>query len=320
MHIVFLTPLAALVALTILVPVSAAVVRERRDGRIRCALGLATPSRAARLASAIAATLLLACLSAAAAQPAVLVARPLPARTDAQVFFVVDVSRSMSAAASAHSPDRFERATALALRLRRHLGTVPAGVASMSDRVLPHLYPTADRRVFASVLHRSIAIGRPAAGGLAAPRSTDLQSLEQLRTGYFGPVRHRLAIVLTDGESNPFETHGLVAALRGGRIHVLLLRVWSSHESIYGPDHKRDPRYRPDPRSTAQLGALRPYLVGGRVFDEHSAGAAEAAAKRYFGRGPEVTQGRSERTLRLGQYAALAAALPLLFLLWRNRS
>jgi hypothetical protein len=319
MHVVFLTPLAALVALTILVPLAAAVVRERRDGRIRRALGLAAPARATRIGSAVAAGLLLACLSAAAAQPAVLVDRPLPARTDAQVFFVLDVSRSMAAAASARAPDRFERATALAVRLRRRLGTVPAGVASLSDRLLPHLYPTADRRVFASVLHRSIAIGRPAAGGFAAPRSTDLESLQQLQTGYFGRVRRRLAIVLTDGESNPFGPRSLTAALRAARIHVLLVRVWNASEAIYGSDHRRDPHYRPDPRSAAPLDTLAPFLVGGRVFDERSVGAAEAAAKRYFGRGPEIEQGRSERALRLGQYAALAAALPLLFLLRRNR-
>jgi hypothetical protein len=320
MHVVFLTPLASLVALTILIPLTAAILRERRDGRVRRALGLAKPGRAARIASAIAAAALLACLSAAAAQPAVLVARPLPARTDAQVFFVLDVSRSMAASASRHSPDRFERASALAVRLRRHLGTVPAGLASLSDRVLPHLYPTADQRVFASVLHHSLAIGRPSAGAPAAPRSTDLQSLEQVQTGYFGPVRRRLLVLLTDGETNPIDRRGLTGLLRADRIGLLFVRVWGSREAIYGADGKRDPGYRPDPGSTGRIQPLAPFLVGGRIYDERGAGAAEAAAARYFGHGPEVLQGRSERTLRLGKYAAFAAAFPLVFLLWRSRS
>jgi hypothetical protein len=318
-RVVFLTPLAALVALAVALPLAAAVLRERRDGRIRRALGLGDPGRATRFGSSVAAVVMLACLSAAAAQPAVRVARPLPARTDAQMFFVLDVSRSMGAAASKRAPDRLDRATSVAVRVRRHVGSVPAGVASLTDRVLPHLFPTPDGRVFASVLQRSIGIGRPAPGTPAAQRSTDLQAVEVLQTGYFGQVRRRLAVVLTDGETNPFLVRPMFALLRSGHVGLLLVRVWGPREAIYRHDGTRDPRYRPDPSSTAQLQTLAPHLVGGRIFDERSVGAAAAAAKRYFGRGPVVAQGRSERTLKLGQYAALAAALPLLFLLWRNR-
>ncbi len=319
MRIVFLTPLAALVAFAVALPLGAAVVRERRDGRIRRALGLAAPGRATRFGSTIAAAGLIACLAAAAAQPAVRIAQPLPARTDAQMFFVLDVSRSMGASAAKHAPNRLDRARLVALRMRRSLRNVPAGIASLTDRVLPHLFPTADERVFASTLHRSIGIGRPASGTPAAERSTDIQALQMLQTGYFGPVRRRLAVVLTDGESNPFVAAPLFALLDSGHIDLLVVRVWGAREAIYRPDGKRDPGYQPDRASTAHLGVLSPHLVGGRVFDERTVGAAAAAAKRYFGRGPVVAQGRSERTLKLGQYAALAAALPLLFLLRRNR-
>jgi hypothetical protein len=235
------------------------------------------------------------------------------------VFFVLDVSLSMAASASKRSPSRFERASAIALRLRRDVATVPAGVASLSDRVLPHLYPTADERVFASVLRRSIGIGRPVSGVPAAERSTDLQSLQALQVGYFGRVRRRLAVVLTDGESNPFQARSLLKSLRSSHVGVLLVRVWGSHEAIYRAGGGRDPGYRPDPASEGRLAPLAPRLVGGRVFDERSTGAARTATRRYLGTGPEVAQGRSERTLKLGQYAALAAALPLLFLLRRNR-
>jgi hypothetical protein len=319
-HLVFLTPLAALVALTVVLPLAAALIRERRDGRIRRALGLASPRWAARFASAFAACLLIGCLSAAAAQPAVRVARPLPARTDAQVFFVLDVSRSMAAAASKRGPSRFDRAGAIALRVRRDVATVPAGVASLSDRVLPHLYPSADERVFAAVLHRSIGIGRPAAGVPLAERSTELQALESLQTGYFGRVRRRLAVVLTDGESNAYDARSLLEGLRSSHVGLLFIRMGDARDAIYRADGRRDPGYRPDPQTVRKLAPLVPSLVGGRIYDERSAGAAVAAARRYLGTGPEVAQGRSERTLKLGQYAALAAALPLLFLLRRKRS
>ena len=148
----------------------------------------------------------------------------------------------------------------------------------------------------------------------AAARSTDLQSLGALQTGYFAPVRRRLAIVLTDGESDPFEPHSLSLLLRSAHIELMLVRIWGPHESIPG-----DNGYRPDLSSSARLTTLRPFLAGGRVFDEKSTKSAEVTAKRYLGKGPEARQGRTERTLKLGQFLALASALPLGFLLWRNR-
>jgi hypothetical protein len=150
---------------------------------------------------------------------------------------------------------------------------------------------------------------------VALRRATDLASLQTLRVGFFGHVRRRLAIVLTDGESERFVPGGVMRPLAAAHIGVLLVRVWGAHESIPG-----DSGYRPDPSSTAQLQTLAPTLVGRRVFDEHSVGAAEAAARRYFEHGPEAAQGRHERTVRLAKYAALAAALPLLLLLRRERS
>src|SRR5207247_818971 len=84
---------------------------------------------------------------------------------------------------------RRDGAELVALRRRRSLRRVPAGIASLTDRVLPRLVPTADERVFASTLRRSIGIGRPASGTPAAERSTDIQALQMLQTGYFGPVR-----------------------------------------------------------------------------------------------------------------------------------
>ena len=80
-----------------------------------------------------------------------------------------------------------------------------------------------------------------------------------------------------------------------------------------------DNGYRPDLSSSARLTTLRPFLAGGRIFDEKSTKSAEVTAKRYLGKGPEARQGRTERTLKLGQFLALASALPLGFLLWRNR-
>src|SRR5262249_30248305 len=140
MGLVFLTPLAALAGLAALVPLLLALVREVRDGRLRRVLGVAAPRLGARFATALAAAALVGCLAAAAAQPALRADSRTKARTDAQVFFVVDVSRSMLARARRGAPTRFQRAVELALRVRAALPQVPAGVASLSDWLLPHAF------------------------------------------------------------------------------------------------------------------------------------------------------------------------------------
>ena len=69
MHVVFLTPLGGLAAFALLLPIGAVLLRERRDGRLRRALRLSPPAR--RVVPALAGAAVVACLAAAAAQPAI---------------------------------------------------------------------------------------------------------------------------------------------------------------------------------------------------------------------------------------------------------
>ena len=93
----------------------------------------------------------------AAAQPVVTSARTVPQRSDAEVFIVLDTSRSMLASSSSGEPSRFERAREDALALQAELPGVPIGIASLTDRVLPHLFPTVDQRVFRETMREAVA-------------------------------------------------------------------------------------------------------------------------------------------------------------------
>lgn len=129
----FLTPLAALVALIGLLPVAAFLARERRATRVRRALHLSEPlstSRPPVLASLVATAAL---TGVAAAQPVIDRADPRPERSDAEIFFAFDTSRSMLAASAANEPTRFERARSIAEAVRVQLPDVPAGIAQFTD-------------------------------------------------------------------------------------------------------------------------------------------------------------------------------------------
>jgi hypothetical protein len=311
----FLTPQAALVALVGLLPLAIFFRRERRARAVRDELGLAEPPprlRRSLLAALLAVPLL---AGVAAAQPVIDRSEPLPQRTDAEIFFVLDTSRSMLAARTQSSPTRMERARSAALAIRDGLPEIPAGVAQLTDWTVPHLFPTVDAATFRFVLERSVyveSLGAREDSVLA----TDLNALSSfVGNSYFSPAaRKRLLVVLTDGESRPIEP-GLAQLDQVG-IRTIFVHVWDAGESIWRPKGA-EPQYRPDP-SSRQMLAEAAAVIDGEVFGEGDIGGAVEQARAVLGEGP--TQPREQRDLlALMPYVMLAAILPL-GLLVRHRN
>jgi hypothetical protein len=318
MGLVFLHPVAALVGVGALAPLALAWRRERRERLVRRAIAVAAPPLRVRFASAVAAAVVVACLAAAAAQPALQSTHPERVRSDAQIVFVVDVSRSMLASARADTPSRLQRAKALAKHLRDSFPEVPAGIASLTDWLLPHALPTLDRRVFTATLQRVLGIERPRPF-TQERNATDFAALFALAQGRYFPssVHHRVAVVLSDGESRPFAQEPLANALHDGGVQLLVVRLWGSHEAIYD-GKRRDPGYAPNPLATAPLEALAAGTAGGRVYSEHERDAIVSRMRALLGKGPVVTSARHPHTTPLAPYAVLAGLLPLGFLLVRR--
>ena len=152
-----------IVAVGVLVPLAAYALLERRARRVSRTLRLTPPALRTRIGVPVAITAVAAFVGIAAAQPVVSGTRTRVGRGDAEVFFLFDTSRSMLAKQGPSGLGRLERAKALALQLRQSIGDVPVGIVSLTDRVLPHLFPTLDAQVFVSTLRDSIGIAdRPA--------------------------------------------------------------------------------------------------------------------------------------------------------------
>src|SRR5439155_6162218 len=205
MHLAFLTPLAALAVLLAVIPLGAWFFLMRRDTRAHQALSLPAPVRASRLGPAVAIAAAAALIGAAAAQPVIQHNTTHHERTDAEAWVLFDISLSMAASPGPRAPDRLERARHFALALRPRLAAIPAGVASFTDRVLPHLFPTPDEGAFAADVQRAIAVNAPPPQRFYSERATTLRALASFVTAsYFRPTaRYRAVIVLTDGESQP---------------------------------------------------------------------------------------------------------------------
>src|SRR5207249_9086469 len=129
---------AGLVVFAALAPLAGWYVAERRAARVRATIGLDAPIRPGRVVVPAALALVFALLALAASQPVVASRHRTAVSRDADVFLVLDTSRSMLAARSPGSPTRFERARAIARTLLRELPPAPIGLASLTDRVLPH--------------------------------------------------------------------------------------------------------------------------------------------------------------------------------------
>jgi hypothetical protein len=251
-------------------------------------------------------------LGLAAAQPALRSHNGLRIRTDAQAFYVLDTSRSMLAARAPGAPTRLARAKAEAIAIREALPEIPSGVATFTDRVLPDLLPDADPAVFVSTVRRAVAIGEPppAEDSVVA---TWLAAIGALGTqNYFPPsATRRLAILFTDGESRPFNPSAVAHDLaQGPGVRLLMVHVWAPGEAVY--DRRvREQGYHENPESEAMLESIAA-ASGGKVFQAGSISAVVRAANAFFGKGPTVIQGESERTRTLAPYVVLVALIVLL--------
>ena len=217
------------------------------------------------------------------------------------------------------SPERLERAKAAARTLRAALPEVRFGVASLTDRTLPHLFPTIDQEVFESTLTRSLGIEQPPPRSSLATNATSLDALATIRTQrYFAPKSSkRLLIVLTDGESQPVSAARLASILRRPPVtDVVLMHFWHADERVFSGDSP-EPQYRPDPASAVVLDGLAT-SVSGNVYAESEIGAATAKARELIGSGPTVVRGEESGQVPLAPYLAAFALAPLALLLWRR--
>jgi hypothetical protein len=254
----------------------------------------------------------------AAAQPVLRSETVQKQRTDAAAFFVIDTSRSMAASAGPDARTRFQHEQSAALELRDALPEIPVGVATFTDRILPETFPSASRTDFAGVVDRSLAVDQPPPrlGHVVATTFDALVALP--RQNYFAPAaKHRLVVLLTDGESAGFDPPAVGRAFERAAIRLVVVRIGGAGDRIYRPDGTIEARYRPErtaPRRVADLVAA----TGGQSFAEDDLDAAAKAARRALGHGPVVVRGRDVHEQALGLWLALAALAPLAFLLWRR--
>jgi len=328
-NLTFLTPLGGLLALMVVLPLAASARSSARASRLRAVLLLEDPGTDSRLTLAmlIAAPLL---LGLAAAGPALRDHTQRRIRTDVQALFVFDISRSMLASAHRGAPTRLAEATSAAIQLRNEaIGDVPSGIATFTTLLLPHLFPTSSEAVFDSTVKSTVSIEQPPPPYLAPGfPGTSFSALAPLRDqGYFSPLtRKRLVVLITDGESGPYEPEALAQTLIGADytdpapgepdvpsqppISLLIIRVGTASDRIYRSNGSVEAAYRPDPRTSEILATLAGD-TGARVFDTSQLAAAGRELRRVIGSGQTTNLGEETKTRSLAPYVVLVALAAL---------
>jgi von Willebrand factor type A domain len=316
-HLTFVTPLAGLVALLGAAPLLVLFAVSDYAESVRSALSVAEP-RFSRSVTAVAIVAVAILVGLAAAQPVLAKADVQRVRSDAEALFVIDTSRSMLASNGASAATRLDRAKAEAVRLRAKLPELKVGVASMTDRTLPHLFPSADRDLFRATVDDAVGIEQPPPIAYLNTGVTTFAALTAIVTrGFFTPsVSHRVAVVFTDGETRPFDASGLGLVLRRSPgVHPIFVHVWHPNELVYSGGFP-EPDYQPDQSSDAKLeGAAR--AARGKVFGEGDLAAAAKAVRSYMATGPTMAEERAEHEFPLSRILLILAAVPLLVLLVR---
>jgi hypothetical protein len=301
-----LSPWAALIAVPACGAVVAAALGRRRAQAVRQVLQLPPPRPDRSVFRLALLVTVIALLAVSAAQPAVAHDRHPSVRRDTQLLFVFDISRSMAASARLRAPTRLDRAVAAAVRLRAGVPGVAAGVATLTDRVLPDLLPVADAAAFDRVVERALSIESPPPRA-SAVRATSYDALAGIPgAGYFDPQAHsRVVVVLTDGESAPVQTTEIAAVFAAHPgFHVLFVRFWRGDEAVYDADGHAEVNYA---LATA---------IHGSAYDESALPAAGRRLRALVGSGPALPSASVVRTATpLAPFtagAALVAALALI--------
>jgi hypothetical protein len=317
--VTFLSPLGGLIALAVVVPLVAFAVAERSRRRVVRVLALPDARGLSRRAVVASLLSIAGLLGLAATQPTLVHKSAHKVRPDAAAFFVIDTSRSMLASSGPTASTRFARAKSLAVDLRAKLPEFRVGLASMTDRVLPHLFPSSDREAFAVTMREVVGVERPPPSDGFNTVITTLGALTRVATDNFFPVEasHRLVVVFTDGESNKFVDSSVGALFkRPPVVRTVFVHIWGPGEHVYQANGQPEPAYRLDTTSTKAIGRLAEATNG--VAVEEDVDAAAHAARSLLGSGKKVADVRERRRLDLAPYLALGVFAPLGFLLYRR--
>jgi len=215
------------------------------------------------------------------------IARPVRAeyesigvRADAAVFYVFDVSQSMSAQ-STHSEsnvqNRLERAQRIASAAASDIPNVMSGVVGFTNFIGPHLAVTSDQSAVKAAILETVAVDSvPTAGHQGRGTvTTDLSVFSSAAKLFPENVAHKVLVIFTDGETRDTGiTQRLADYLYEERIKFIVVGMGNDDERLPARDRegKKVGGYDPhEPRYGGEFLKELSHASGGVYFHEPDA-------------------------------------------------
>lgn len=193
------------------------------------------------------------------------------------------------------------------------------GVASVTDRVLPYIFPSGNFDAVEATIDQCVAVGNPPPKREIATQATQFGALARITTtNFFLPsAKKRLVIVLTDGESLPFAPRVLGTALgKTSGLYPIFVHFWRPKEQVF-TNGAPEVSYRSDPRSGPTMAALGK-ATHGLAADESQLDRVVSASRAFLGNGKTLPGSSRRDSLALAPFSLLVALVPLGVLLRRR--
>jgi hypothetical protein len=173
--------------------------------------------------------------------------------------------------------------------------------------VLPYLFPTADAATFEATLRQSVRVEAPPPQEVSHT-ATSFGSLSSLAgNGWFDRgARTRTCVLVTDGESRSYDVSAVAEAMTAVRCRLVVVRVGSAADRVFGSDGVPEGGYAPDPAAAQEVRTLA-QAAGGLSFDASNVASAARAVAHDAERGPTGHATRRIAEHALAPWLALAA-------------
>ena len=203
-------------------------------------------------------------------------------------------------------------------RSRAAIPDVPVGIASVTDRVLPHLFPSTSENAFTAVLDRAMGVERPPPDWSGRGRVTSLAALSAIATNnfYSAAARKRASPSCSPTARRCRPTSARFAR---GCSAATSRRSSSATGATTTASTARAARPRPTgptPAARRRCATSAPRSTAGS--SRRTTSPASSSTTRILGSGPNGRRGRELQTVEWAPAALALAFVPLLFLLWRR--
>ncbi|OHA46637.1 MAG: hypothetical protein A3A80_02115 [Candidatus Terrybacteria bacterium RIFCSPLOWO2_01_FULL_44_24] len=216
--------------------------------------------------------------------------KSVPARSDVQIMFAVDLSASMAGSKQADSLLRIDRAKDLIREVAGELPGIPIAVYAFTNITVPQVPFTTSFSTLDDMLNVNLVAGSLQKACTNRDNCSEVwQAMYRLPTEFTPKTQKKIIVVISDGDIVEPHTPDSIRYLKNQSIKVFAVNIGDNSEHIWLRDKKTRQVTGYDPKPLLVYDTELRYLAsetGGQFFTENNAENLAGALKDVIGQGP----------------------------------